>query len=145
MNWYAVWTFIVALIEGDEIVASVLGPSNPGNAPLPFYLAGSRAFEVPSMTALFVSDTETELWAPFEMQFDLFLRSLEDVAKLEQALRRLLNQPLPIEVGDSVITAEFIEGQLLRGPEKDPYFRRILVFRFTPVRSRYHRPQPVGG
>lgn len=137
MNWYAIWTGIVGALEMDEEISGVLAGA--------FWLDGERPFEVPSMTALLVVNTETEMWAPADWQFDIYTRTIEDAVRVEQAMMRLLNQPLAVAMGDAVFTAEFQTGQLLRGPHTDPYFRRQLEFRFTPVRARYYRPQPAGG
>lgn len=140
MNWFEVWTHVAAAIEEDEEIGVVLGRGEG----MAFYLAGARAFQVPSMTALLVVDTEEEVSAPAEWQFDICTKTLDDAVVVEKALRRLFNQPLATQLGNAVFTAEFLAGQALRGPEENPFFRRVLEFRFTPVRSRYHRPQPVG-
>lgn len=132
MNWYEVWTNVAAAVLADDEFAAVMGTA--------LYLAGSRAVEIPSATALLVVDTESEVWAPAEWQFDLYTRSMEELMAAEKALRRILNQPLQVTLGDAKVTCEFLSGQLLHGPERDPYFRRLLEFRFTPVRSRYYRP-----
>lgn len=138
MNWYAIWTAIVAALELDPEIGAVMGSDT-------IWLDGERPLQVPSMTALLVVNTESEMWAPADWQFDIYTRTLEDAVRVEQALMRLLNQPMAVAMGDAEFTAEFQTGQLLRGPHTDPYFRRQLEFRFTPVRSRYYRPQPVGG
>lgn len=134
MNWYEVWINALEAIAADMDVQAVLG------APPAIYLEGEREPEVPSMTALLVTDTEDEVYAPVDWQFDLYTDTLDEMVFVEKALRRLLNQPLPVTLGNAELTSEFLGGQLLRGPEPDSYFRRILEFRFTPVRSRYYRP-----
>lgn len=141
LNWYAVWTAIVDAVEQDEEIGVVLGR---GEA-CAFFLAGEREVQVPSLTALLVVDFETETEAPAEWQLDLYTKTLEDANEVETALRRLFNQPLSTDLAGVTFRAEFMTGTFgPRGPERDPYFHRQLEFRFTPVRSRYYRPQPVG-
>lgn len=132
MNWYEVWTNIAAAIAANATITGVVGEN--------FRLAGDAAVQVPSLIALLVTDSEDELYAPADWQFDIYAYSLGEVMTVEKELRRMLNQPLQVALGDADVTCEFVGGQLLRGPERDPYFRRLLEFRFTPVRSRYYRP-----
>lgn len=140
MNWYETWTHIVADLETDPEIVSVLGEGEECG----IFLAGERELRIPSMTGMLVTDIEGEVWAPADWQFDIYAFSLAEIVRVERAMRVKLNQPLTTTMGGVSFASEFISGQLLRGPQTDPYFRRLLEFRFTPVRSRYYRPQPVG-
>lgn len=140
MNWYAIWTNIVAGMEADEEMAAILGTGEESK----LFLSGDRPVEINSVTALLLPNTEEEVFAPFGMQFDGYFRTLAEVIRWESAMMRLFNQPTSVVMGDAEFTSEFVDGQTLRGPLTDPYFRRVLEFKFTPVRSRYYRPQPVG-
>lgn len=140
MNWYAIWTHIVAAMESDEEMRAIIGSGEASK----LFLAGSRAVEIPSVSALLVTNVEEEVFAPFDFQFDGYFSTLAELTRWETAMMRLFNQPMSVAMGEAEFTASFVSGQLLRGPLTDPYFRRQLDFRFTPVRSRYNRPQPVG-
>jgi hypothetical protein len=137
MNWYEVWTHVLDEIEAQPEIAAVMGDA--------IFLDGQRAIEIPSMTCLFVTDEEDELFAPMQWQFDIYTRTLGEMVRVEKALRLLLHRNTYAAIGDVRMFAEFLDGRLLTGPERDPYFRRSLDFRLEPVRSRYYRPQAIGG
>lgn len=145
MNWWEVWTNVLAALEAEPDIAEVLENDDYEST---IYLDGERAFEVPSMTVLLVVNLEEEVFAPADWQFDLYTRTMDELLQVERAMMRLLNQPLPVTLDGAELTAEFTAGAggtLLRGPERDSYYHRRLEFTFTPVRSRYYRPQPAGG
>lgn len=137
MNWWEVWTNVLAALEADADIAEVMGEA--------IFLDGDRAIEIPCITALLVVNLEEEVYAPADWQFDLYTNSMDQLIQVEKAMMRLLGQPLPVTLEEAELSSEFIAGTLLRGPERDPYYRRTLEFRFTPVRSRYYRPQLAGG
>lgn len=140
MNWADVWTHIARAVEEDAEIGSVLGV---GEA-CAFYLAGSRAFSVPSMEALLVSENEDEVDASADWQFTISARTLEEVVRVERALRRLFPDQARVDLGGAVFVVQQLDGQMLPGPSTDRVFTKLKEFRFTPVRSRYYRPQPVG-
>jgi len=127
VNWDAIWLEVLARLEGDATVASILGDR--------IYLWGDREFEVPSMTALLVVDTEDENWAPADWQFDIYARTFEDVVAVERAVRASLDRDWPIELGGHSFWTELVEARRLEGPSEDQIYRRSLDFRFTPARS----------
>lgn len=136
MNWWEIWSNALAAMEAEPDITEVMGDA--------IFLEGDREIVIPCINALLVVNTEEEVFAPAEWQFDLYTRTIEEVVQVEKAMMRLFNQPLYVVLGDARFTSELIEGTLLRGPYRDPYFRRQLEFRFTPVRSRYYRPSPAG-
>lgn len=140
MNWFDVWTHIAAAIEQDEEIGAVLGR---GEA-MAFYLAGSRAFQVPSMEALLVVESEEEVDAPMEWQFTISARSFDDIVQVEKALRRLFPDQELVNLGSAEFRVAQLDGQMLPSPNADGVMSKLKEFRFTPVRSRYYRPQPLG-
>lgn len=132
MNWDLVWTDgIVPAIEADPDVQDVLGGA--------IYLDGVREIEVPSMTALYITDTEEETFAPVDWQFDIYTAALDDALRVERALRRLFHRSTQYWLGPFFLFSEFVDGRELNGPAEDPFYRRSIDFQFRPVRSRYHR------
>lgn len=143
MNWFEVWSHVLEAFEADADISEVmLISAEEGQA---IFLDGERAFRVPSITALLVVDTEDELWAPTDWQFDIYTRTVDESQQVERAIRTLLNQPLPVTLNDAVLRSEYLAGALFRGPERDSYWHRRLEFRLTPARSRYYRPTLAGG
>lgn len=130
MNWDDVWANAIApAILDDPDIVSVIGSA--------LYLAGTRAFEVPSITALLVVDLEEENFAPADWQFDIYTRTQASLRTVAKALRRLFDTDVQQDLGGFPLWTEFLEGRQPIGPEKDEYHRYTLDFRFTPGRSLY--------
>ena len=131
MTWDDVWAEAIApTILADAEISSVIGDA--------LYLAGSRKFEVPSITALLIVDTEGEVWAPADWQFDLYMKTQAQLRTAARALRRLLHAEVQQELGPFLLWTEFLEGRADVGPDDVQAFHRYSMdFRFTPGRSLY--------
>lgn len=131
MNWDDVWEDGVApAILADAEIAGVIGDA--------LYLAGTRAFEVPSITALLIVDTESENWAPADWQFDVFAKTQADLRQVCKALRRMFDTDVQQELGSFLLWTEFLDGRADVGPEAaTEHHRYSMDFRFTPGRSLY--------
>lgn len=130
MNWDGVWSEgVKPAIAAESDITDILGTA--------FFLAGTRQFRVPSMTARMFFDTEGENWAPAEWQFDIYARTLEQVKTIARAMRRRFHHPVQQELGPFLLWTEFVDGRGLEGPDNDQYFAYSMDFRFTPGRSIY--------
>lgn len=136
MNWYETWVGVLNTLSDDPELQGVVGTA--------IYLNGEREIELPSLTALLVTNEEMELDAPADWQFDAYGATLGQVVTMEKALMRLLHREGTRDIGGVLMFSEFIEGRTMNGPEPDRFYRRSLDFRFTPARSRYYRPTLAG-
>lgn len=130
MNWDEVWELGVAPeLAGDSEIQSVVGDA--------IYLAGTRKLEVPSVTALFLVDSEEENWAPAEWQFDVYAKTTDAMRLVARRIRALLHHEVQFELGPFLLWGEFLTGHDMSGPDSDGFFRYSMDFRFTPGRSLY--------
>lgn len=100
-------------------------------------MAGTGAFQPAMLEWTFIADAEDELWSPVTIQFDQWLRSMEDVVISERRLRVLFHQDLPAEYGGLIMWAQYQDGAVLAAPDRDGSHGRSVRFRFTPLREKY--------
>lgn len=130
MNWDAVFREgIKPEVEADPDITSVIGDA--------FFRAGTRQFQVPSMTAQMFVDFETENWAPADWQFTIYARTPALVYTVARAMRQLFHNPVQYDLGPFRLWSEFLDGRSQPGPDNDQYFGYSMDFRFTPGRSIY--------
>lgn len=130
MRWDTVVDAWLGLVTPDTDVRSVLGQSPE------FYMVGERERAVPSLEYSLIANTESEIWEISDVQLDYFTRSIEDLVKLEKALRGLLHHDLSITVSGIELWSELTGGRPLQGPS-DGVLSRSLDFRLTYLRSKY--------
>lgn len=92
----------------------------------------------PTLEWSLIADTESELWAPCIIQFDLWASEMEQLIAGERRLRTMFHQALPFDIGDGVrVWGEYNDGTILASPSRDGFAGRAIRFRFTPLRSQY--------
>lgn len=133
MRWHQVVQVMLAEMEADAEVTSVVGvmPSSR------IYLAGTRQFEVDSVTLLPIVDVDEEVFVPCDFQLDLYAKTMAKLVTLEGALRRLFHHDVYTTLGNINCWSQVIAARSFFGPVSDGYFRRSLDVRVTPVRAKY--------
>lgn len=114
----------------DADVQSVLG-----NPPA-FFMEGEREFKVPSMRWQRIANPESENWEEVLVQFDWWVRSLEDSITLARALRRLLHREIPFTVDGVHLWSKYVDSRPLTGA-RDGTIAESMDFRLTYPRERY--------
>lgn len=99
--------------------------------------AGSKKYSTPILEHQFIGDSESELWNPILMQWDIWTLNASDMTAAERRLRILFHQELPIPIGGMMMWCQFEDGEMLSSPDRDNVFGRAVRFRFTPLRSLY--------
>lgn len=133
MRWDEVLTAVMTAAETDATLLSV------AKLEANIRLSGPKVYRIPLVEATVLSDDEGELWAPVDIQWDLFFGSMDDLVSAERALRDLFDREGVVEIEGLRMWAFFLEGAALEGPTLDDtndVFSRALRFRFAPVRER---------
>lgn len=131
MRWDVVVEAWLGLIAPDSDVTEVLG------ADPEFFMAGEREFAAPGLEWSLIANTEGELWEISDVQLDFMVRKIDQLVKLEKALRRLLHHDLPITVDGIFMWSQMRGGgRPLQGPA-DGLLGRSIDCRLTYLRSRY--------
>jgi len=129
MMWDLVMIRILAMINADNALITIFGTS--------VRMAGSGAMTIPVLEYTLIVDTEKELWAPFEIQFDLWTTTAAQNRAAERALRGLLHRDLPITTTDTKFWGTYADGSMLATPDRSGYTGRALRFNFVPLRAQY--------
>lgn len=132
MRWDEVLSAIHAALEDESEITDVVGVGN-------IRTAGAREFVVPSLEVTVLSDDVTELWAPSDVQFDVFTRTMADLVTVERALRNLFDREGFVAIEGLPMWSFYLDGGPLEGPSlnvEGGVFARALRFRFAPVRER---------
>lgn len=127
MRWDAVLLAVKTAVDADSILTAIF--------PTRRLAATDQDHAVPSLEWHLIADSQTELYEPVILQFDLFLLDLEDLITAERALRNIFDQDEPVSIGGVYTWAEFTEGSTLEVPDESNYFGKGLRFRFMPIRE----------
>lgn len=139
-QWLTVWDAVVARLEEDLVVVAALTP--PGASEPAIYLDGARAFEVPSMTGVLVSDFEEERFNRIDLQLNVFVRSLAALARVENRVRWMFTKDVRASIAGVRMWSEFLESRAIPpylGPDDKMVFGKQMDFAFRPIRKRYVR------
>ncbi len=132
MRWDVIVPDWLTLVEGDTEVVRVLG------RPPALFMSGQRDRKVNSLEwTLIVPGLETELYETSLVQLDFWTTTMEQLAGLSKALRRLLHHDLPITVGSHKMWSQLVGGRPLAGPDNDGALSHSLDFRLQYLRGKY--------
>jgi hypothetical protein len=124
---------VIAVVAADPVLSG-LYPT--------IRLQGSGDLAPEVLEYALIADSETEQWAPVVLQFDQWCRTMPELARSEQRLRRMFHLDLPATFGAVQMWAQYVDGDSLASPDRDGYFARAIRFRFTPLRDLYD-PAPT--
>jgi hypothetical protein len=129
MMWDHVMKRVVALILADTAMSNVCGAA--------VRMAGTGDLNNPVLEYFLITDGENELWAPFEIQFDLWTQSAQVNRDGERRLKQLFHRDVPYVLDDINIRSWYNDGAMLATPNRSNFHGRGLRFWFTPLREQY--------
>lgn len=135
MMWDQVLLRLVDLIKTDQTLHGIFGDNSR--------MAGTGKLEIPSIEWSLVGDSETELWAPCIIQFDLWHTLPAKIVEAERRLRILFHTSLPATFDGLTMWCEYIDGDILASPDRNNFAGRAVRFKFTPLRSKYVLTGPI--
>lgn len=134
MKWFQVIEEVQAVIMAESALTDIYGDNVRMN--------GTATFQVPCLEMQIIGDVERETDNPILVQIDQWCRSMDELARSEQVLRRWFHVDVPRSFGGLMMWAEYEDGESLASPDRDNVFARAIRFRFTPLRDRYD-PAPT--
>jgi hypothetical protein len=132
MMWDEVMSRIATEIENDATMTRIF----QGH----FRHAGTSEMQIPGIEYTLLSDTETELWAPMLVQFDLWTAKAADCRAGERKLRGMFQQNRTIELDGVTMFSEYSDASDLMTPDRSGFVGRGVRFTFTPLRQQYALP-----
>lgn len=130
--WDEVMARVKTTILEDPVLVSIFGDA--------YRKAGVSELAIPVIEWNLLSDTETELWAPMLVQFDIWTDVAGNARHAERRLRFLFHQALMMQLDGISMFAEYTDGTDLATPNRANFTGRGLRFRFTPLRRQYALP-----
>jgi len=131
VRWDAVGAAASSTVVLDPVLAGLFGDA--------IRMAGSGDHVVPLLEWSLIGDTETELWAPCTVQWDIWHREFASLRQAERRLRLLFHAELPVTIAGVGMWSQYVDGSVLASPARDNYFGRALRFQMTPLRHLYDR------
>lgn len=135
MMWDEVMARVKSVILADAVLIAIFGNG--------YRKAGVGALKVPVIEWNMLSDTETELWAPMLVQFDIWTTEAGHARHAERRLRSLFHQTTILQLDGLTMSGEYTDGTDLATPNRANFTGRGLRFRFTPLRRQYALPGVV--
>lgn len=129
MMWDEVMARVKTIILEDPTLLSLFGDA--------YRKAGVSDLRIPVLEWNLLGDTETELWAPMLVQFDIWTDVAGNARHAERRLRSLFHSALMISIGNISMFTEYVDGTDLATPNRANYTGRGIRFRFTPLRRQY--------
>lgn len=131
MTWDIVLSAMLNDLAADPYFASVFTAAKIRLS------SENSAFDVPCLEGTLIADTQTEIWEPMTVQFDMFHPDLDVLLEVENQLRLRYHTMLPIEIGGVPCFAAYADGSMLETPGRDSYFGRGVRFRITPLSAAH--------
>lgn len=132
MMWDAVLERAIARIKGNEVLAEIFGDN--------VRMAGTGDLKVPSVEFTLLSDTNTELWTPILVQFDLWTDKAEENRRAERVMLSLFDLRVPGIWDEVMVMSDYVDGSMLATPARSGFTGRGLRFRISPLRQQYAIP-----
>lgn len=134
MMWDRVIEAARAAIQADPNLSQIFGEA------VRMAAASATPFnpKTPVLEYSLIGNTETEIWEPSIIQFDIWTPDVDRMIAAERALRRLFTPALPRAYGAVYMWTEYIDGAVLATPDRNGFYGRGLRFRFSPLRERYN-------
>lgn len=133
MIWDEVMARVRVKITTDPVLFAIFGDSYRKAAP-------ANDLIVPVIEWNLLGNTETELWEPMLLQFDLWTNDAALNRRAERRLRSMFSSHTnQIDLDGFTMLTEYSDGADLAAPTRSGYVGRGVRFRFIPLRQQYAR------
>lgn len=102
--------------------------------------AGPSDLLNPVLEWTLLGDTETEVWAPMLVQFDMWTAKASDTRRAERRMRGMLHQGTSVLFDSYTMLSEYADGLDLATPNRSNFTGRGIRFRFSPLRQQFALP-----
>jgi hypothetical protein len=131
MMWHEVIPLWVAMLEADGTLIAALGGQRiyPAQAATPV--------RIPSVEWVVVTDNEEELFNPFIVQVDYWVKGVNRAAVIEARIRTLTHRDVARVMGDYRLWTRYLDSRTHEYTAEEGVTHRSLDFLFEPLRSKY--------
>lgn len=122
---------VIPLLEDD---VELVGPTGLDGLYL-FAAPASRPIRIPSVEWIIVDDSETEVFNPILVQFDIYAREPQ-LSVIERRMRARLTRNTRRTINGINLSTLFMESVTIDYPAQPGVTHKVLRYQFEPVRRR---------